>query len=352
VNFKRGKELNINSSKKPDFEGDHFDALYGTTPIMQEIFALLKRVAPTNLSIVIVGETGTGKELVARAIHKYSQRRDKPFVVVDCGVVSKHLVEDELFGHERGAYTGAERARSGAFEIANQGTIFLDEIGELSLDLQPKLLRALEQGEVKRLGATHPINVDVRVIAASNRDLWVEIAQKNFREDLYYRLAEVVITLPPLRKRQDDIPLLVKHFLKTESPPSKPEYIVSPEVMKVFKAYPWPGNVRELRNIIRNITVFCEKRVINIEDIPKLESRPASFPIKELENLPLKEARAQWNLSLEREYIIKVIQNSKGNIKKAAQIAQIHPKSITRLLKKYNLKLKDILQTKEGEMTT
>ena len=236
-------------------EADHFGDLYGKSPPMREVFGLLERVVKTDLSVIIVGETGTGKELVARALHDHGSRAGKPFVVVDCGAVSENLIESELFGHERGAFTGADRARAGAFELAHTGTIFLDEIGELPLDLQPKLLRTLELGEVKRVGASRPLTVNVRIVAATHRDLRAQVRAGKFREDLFYRLCVVPVTVPPLRQRRGDVRALAESFLSASAPRGL-GLRWSEEALLRLEAYDWPGNVRQLRNVVQRALLF------------------------------------------------------------------------------------------------
>ncbi|MEM6929438.1 MAG: sigma 54-interacting transcriptional regulator, partial [Myxococcota bacterium] len=224
-------------------QNTRFEDLVGQSLQMREMFAVLERVARTELTVLVTGETGSGKELVSRAIHNRSSRRDGPFVVFDCGAVARNLIESELFGHERGAFTGAVAARAGVFEQAHGGTIFLDELGELPLDLQPALLRVLEQREVKRIGDRRVRSVDVRVVAATNRDLQQRVADGQFREDLYYRLAVVEVPLPSLRDRTEDLPLLVEHLLGTANFDHSVKG-VTPDVLSLFDQYRWPGNVR------------------------------------------------------------------------------------------------------------
>jgi DNA-binding NtrC family response regulator len=330
-------------------EADHFGDLYGRSNAMREVFGLLERVVRTDLSVIIVGETGTGKELVARALHDHGSRCDKPFVVVDCGAVSENLIESELFGHERGAFTGADRARAGAFELAHTGTIFLDEIGELPTELQPKLLRALERREVKRLGAPRPIEVDVRVLAATNRDLRAEVARGAFREDLYYRLAEVAVQLPPLRDRREDIAIIAERFITDQaSRAGAGASSISSAAYALMSQREWPGNVRELRNVLRRAAVLARADVIEPEDIPEstTPSQSPSAPASDvtgLEGLPIKEARERWNEPLEREYLIRLIRRTAGDLESASVLAGLHRKSLERLLRQHGLRVDDIV---------
>jgi DNA-binding NtrC family response regulator len=232
-----------------------FDGMITLDPSMRQVFELIERVGPSEAAVTILGETGTGKELVARALHGRSARRDAPFVPVNCSAIAESLIESELFGHEKGAFTGAERMRKGAFEEADRGTIFLDEIGELPLDLQPKLLRVLELGEVKRVGASRPIQVSVRIVAATHRDLHAAVRAGRFREDLFYRLCVVPITVPPLRQRKGDARALAEAFLARAAPRGVPVRW-SPEALAKLEAYDWPGNVRQLRNVVQRALLF------------------------------------------------------------------------------------------------
>lgn len=342
-----------------DFEGDHFGELYGRSKAMRDVFALLTKVASTDLSCVLHGETGSGKELAARGLHQASSRAQKPFVVVDCGAISESLIESELFGHERGAFTGADRQRAGAFEVANQGTVFLDEIGELPIELQPKLLRALERREVKRLGATQSIHVDIRVVAATHRDLPAMVQAKTFREDLYFRLAEVVVKLPPLATRLDDIGLLVERMVQEEVKRGSKVKQVHPDVIELLCARRWPGNVRELRNVVRRAVSFASGVVLTVEDLKTsggmqnlvptaFSNDPPTQPILDVSSLsgaqspvnelPLKDAREQWMSNMERDYVEQLLQRFKWDLDLASQHAGVHRKSLERLMRQYGIK--------------
>ncbi len=328
-------------------DSEWFGELFGRSQAMREVFGLFERVAPADLSVVIIGETGTGKELAARAIHGRSRRKDRPFVVVDCGAVSETLVESELFGHERGAFTGADRSRSGAFELADGGTIFLDELGDLPSPLQPKLLRALEQREVKRLGAARPISVDVRVIAATNRDLRQEVETGGFREDLYYRLAEVVAYMPPLRERREDIRPLAELFLQEQVRRGGQGKTMSPDLISVLESRPWPGNVRELRNVLRRASVLAHDEVLGPHDLPEqgfLRPRTEPLDVSNVDGLPIKDAREKWTEPMEKEYLARLIRRTGGDLDRAAEIAGVHRKSVERLLRKHGLKVHEIVR--------
>jgi transcriptional regulator with GAF, ATPase, and Fis domain len=331
-----------------------FGDILGQSLEMRKIFGILEKIAPTNVTVVIGGETGTGKELVARAIHDHSKRAKMPFVVFDCGAVAENLIESELFGHEKGSFTGATNARQGAFEMADGGTIFLDEIGELSLDLQPKLLRVLETGEIKRVGADRPKKVNVRVVCATHRNLKEMISQGLFREDLYFRLSVVPVYLPPLRKRKEDIQVLVNHFVKLgllEDPESQVAGITD-EVKKIFEEFHWPGNIRELKNAIDRGFSFCETDQIDVSHLPDYLKDSVGGSVRESSlgsstqeldaSLPFKEAKEKWVENFEKDYLIKILKNNDLNISKAAKEAGIDRKSIQRLLKKYNLNVKDL----------
>ncbi|MCX8036357.1 MAG: sigma-54 dependent transcriptional regulator [Candidatus Sumerlaeia bacterium] len=246
-----------------------FGTLIGGSRAMQEVYDLIQRVAPQDVTVLILGESGTGKELVAQAIVDGSPRRSMPFIKVNCAAIPETLLESELFGHERGAFTGAVLAKPGKFELANRGTIFLDEIGELSANLQVKLLRVLQEREFERVGGTKPIRVDLRVLAATNADLEQRVAEGRFREDLYFRLNVIPLTLPPLRKRLEDLPLLVEHFLALYSQQfNKDIKGVAPEVMDLFLKYPWPGNVRELENVIQRACILTQDSIIGTRWLP------------------------------------------------------------------------------------
>jgi DNA-binding NtrC family response regulator len=316
--------------------------MIGHSVRMRQIFGLIKKIAPMNVPVVIQGETGTGKELAARAIHEYSPRRRGPFLVLDCGAIPPNLIESEFFGHEKGSFTGATSARPGAFERAHGGTIFLDEMGELRLDLQPKLLRVLENREVRRVGGNDVIQVDVRVIAATNRDLPKEVAAGNFREDLYFRLSVINIQLPSLRERREDIPHLARAMLAAPEVVAKHGLLrIGPAAMNVLMAYAWPGNVRELTNVISHVLTFSEGEEILPEHLPaRLRGQETQGPLPFNEHLSFKEAKEQLLDSFEREYVSTVLKRCAGNISQAARESGLHRKSIERLIKKYQLDAK------------
>jgi len=336
-------------------ESDRFEGLVGRGIAMREVFGILERVAPTDLTVLVTGETGTGKELVSRAIHNRSSRKTKPFVVFDCGAAPETLVESELFGHERGAFTGAIAGREGLFEVADSGTIFIDEIGELPLELQPKLLRVLEQREVRRVGSTKVRHVDVRVVAATNRNLRDEVAAGRFREDLYYRLAVVEVRLPALRERKEDLPLLVEHLLhraETTGRGGRGVRGVAPEVRALLESYHWPGNVRELANVVERALPFSDGPIITLDALPEAlrAARPATaapprpnLPTDtSISALPLKDAKDALIEEFEKQYLIDLIERHDGNVSRAARTAGMDRKSITRLLKKHQIRYRDV----------
>jgi len=327
-----------------------FGSILGQSIEMRKIFGILEKVAPTNVSVVIGGETGTGKELVAKAMHEHSKRNKHNIVIFDCGAVAENLIESELFGHEKGAFTGATNARQGAFEIADQGTIFLDEIGELSLDLQPKLLRVLETGEIKRVGADRPKKVNVRVVCATHRNLKDMVTKGLFREDLYFRLSVVHVYLPPLRKRKEDVSMLVDHFFqlakRTMDGSSKVQG-VSTDVLDTLNNHHWPGNIRELKNVIDRAYSFCDDNLIDVVHLPDYLQGPGRVTEEEAAlaldpdiSVPFKEAKEKWVENFEREYLIKLLRKNDLNISQAAKDAGIDRKSVQRLLKKYDLNVK------------
>jgi len=293
---------------------------------MRQVFALLERVAPTQTTVLVDGETGTGKELVAEAIHEESPRAAGPFIVFDCSAVSSSLIESELFGHARGAFTGAVTDRAGAFELADGGTIFLDEIGELPLDLQPKLLRVLERREVRRLGSADTTNVDVRVIAATNRSLAAEVDAGRFREDLFYRLEVVHVTLPPLRERPDDIAPLARRFAAELGQPTA----LSDRTLRGFETQAWPGNVRELRNAVARAVSLGEPQ----GEAGAAPPNPFAVDLA----MPLKIAREQIADAFEERYLLAALAQTGGNVTRAAEIAGVSRKFIQRAVKRYGLR--------------
>jgi transcriptional regulator with GAF, ATPase, and Fis domain len=318
--------------------------LIGRNVKMREIYGIIEKIAPAGTTVVIEGETGTGKEVVAQTIHQLSPRASGPLMVFDCGAVPENLIESELFGHEKGSFTGAIMTRQGLFEMAHGGTLFLDELGELSLDLQPKLLRALEQREIRRVGSSKPIKVDVRVIAATNRNLEEEVRAGRFRQDLFYRLSVVRVLLPPLRERPEDIPLLVDHFLKNHTCNRGPQgglkvVGVEREAMDLLAGYRWPGNVRELVNVVERAVSFAEGNTIQVRDLPEqIRMAGGSAAIEAATGeVTFKEAKERWVSSFERDYIVALLKKNRGNISHAAREADIDRKYFRKLMRKYEV---------------
>ena len=332
---------------------DRFGNLLGKSLIMREIFAMLARVAPTDATVLIEGESGTGKELVAEAIHMNSPRKDGPFIVVDCSAIARDIIESELFGHVKGAFTGATGTRKGAFEAADGGTLFLDELGELPLDLQPKLLRALEKREVKPVGGNDTIKTNVRIVAATNRNLLHEVKESNFREDLYYRFAVIRVDLPPLRERTEDIPLLVEHFLTAATAMAgRGDIDIAYKTMEKLKRHKWPGNVRELKNFVERAVLLAqgdqlETRYLSGQQVPSEDSEAemGAVPMAQTaldENLPFKDAKNRMIEEFELAYWKGLLERTSGNVSKAARIAGVHRKSVEYILKKLDLSREDL----------
>ena len=324
---------------------DRFGRLIGRSAQMREIFALLPRVARSDVSVLVEGESGTGKELVAEAIQAHSRRAQKPLVIFDCSAVSPELIESELFGHVKGAFTGAIANRAGVFEAADGGTLFLDEIGELPLELQPKLLRALEKGEFKPVGDNSRRVADVRVIAATNRQLDREVEAGNFREDLYYRLAVIKVRLPPLRRRPEDIPLLVETFLEASG---ATDVQVGYETMRRLQTHPWPGNVRELKNYVERAVVLAENGRLETRHLSSrsIKQEPAVQEVGDGTrtllsvdyDLPFKDAKQRLLEVFETRYWTRLLDDTSGNISEAARRGGIHRKSLEYVVKKLDLK--------------
>jgi transcriptional regulator with GAF, ATPase, and Fis domain len=301
-----------------------FGDLIGTNPSLVEVFTKVKKVATTDISVLITGETGTGKELIAREVHRRSQRKDGPFVVVNCGAIPENLMESELFGHVRGAFTGAIATRSGKFQQASGGTLFLDEIGEMPVALQVKLLRALQERVVNKVGDAKPERVDIRVIAATNRNLEDEIKKSAFREDLYYRLNVVNLHLPPLRERGDDVVLLAKFLLSKYAEELNPKVKgFTPNALIAIRKYEWPGNVRQLENRIKKAIVLCDKTLVGPEDLDLFPETLASI-------MTLAQAREEF----QRRYILEVLERNNGNRTKTARDLGVDPRTIFRYLEK------------------
>ncbi len=316
-------------------------ALLGETPAMQALRQHIAKVSPSDSTVLVEGETGTGKELIAEEIHRQGARADGPFVVVDCGCIPGELLESELFGHEKGAFTGAAASRKGAFEEAQGGTIFLDELGELPLPLQPALLRALENRTARRVGSSHSYALDVRVVAATNRDLEAAIAQGTFRADLFFRVAVVRLTVPPLRERRADIPLLARHFLERFD---HGDDAIDPDFLAYLSHRLWPGNVRELRNVIERAVRFGEGERLHYTRRSLVPPAPPRAPAPRATGagvVPHRTARAHALDHFSREYARTLFEAANGNVARAAQLAEVHPTYVRRWFRDYQLRSDD-----------
>ncbi|MCS7079309.1 MAG: sigma-54 dependent transcriptional regulator [Chloracidobacterium sp.] len=317
--------------------------MVGRSALMVALYKEIARVAPTRSTVLIIGESGSGKELVARAIHRHSRRAEGPFVPVNCGALPEHLLEAELFGHVRGAFTGAVADRKGLWEEADGGTLFLDEIGDIPLSMQVKLLRALQEGEVRRVGAARSRQVDVRVVAATNRNLEADVAAGRFREDLYYRLSAVTLRVPPLRQRREDVPLLAEAFLQSAAQSLGRGLRLAPETLAALAAYDFPGNVRELQAAVEYAALHARGGVIRPEDLPlKLQTaevRSEALPA------PTRSASDFADLptldELERRYLLYVLETVKGNRTRAAEILGIDRRTLYRMAERFGIKLTD-----------
>ena len=345
-------QVEATTESKPD-PGARF-GIIGASAGLTDLYAVLERVADSPTTVLITGESGTGKELVARALHEHSTRKDKPFIKVNCAAIPKELIESELFGYERGAFTGAVSSKPGRFELANGGTLFLDEVGEIPVEMQVKLLRALQESEFERVGGIKTIHVDVRLVAATNRDLKKLISQSLFREDLFYRLNVVSIRLPALRERDTDIPLLVEHFLAKFNERLKKQVIgVEPDALDILSAYTWPGNIRELENVMERSVLFCDAQKLRVEDLPgELRGSAGSVapPIsgetagegRFTDGLPaeggLKEHVKVAMSRLERDLVSRALKQTSGNVTHAARLLKISRKGLQLKMKELGLR--------------
>jgi len=313
-----------------------FQNIIGNSPALQRVFEMIQKVADTDSNILITGETGTGKELVAKAVHNLSRRRDKPFQPINCGSLAEGVLESELFGHVKGAFTGAVATRKGLIEVADGGTIFLDEITETSSAFQVKLLRFLQEGEFMRVGDTHPIHVDIRILAATNRDLEKAVERREFRQDLYYRLKGIAIHLPPLRERTEDIPLLAYHFLKKYRGNRKGE-LIDPQAIKALMAYKWPGNIRELEHVIEYALSMTEGDTIQVTDLPEEFLTRVADKATIQDNWmssPLSKAKEEF----EKFYITHLLEESGWNVSEASRKAQMFRQNLQQKIRKYGIK--------------
>jgi DNA-binding NtrC family response regulator len=334
---KRLKEENI-FLKRELKEKHEFENLVGKSKAMQEIYSLIEKLAGTDSTVLIAGESGTGKEMAARAIHYSSARRERSFVSINCGALPENLLESELFGHVKGSFTGAVSNKKGMFEVAEKGTLFLDEVGEMSPWTQVKLLRAIQDKRIRRVGGIEEIPVDARIIAATNQDLKKKIEEGKFREDLYYRLNVISMEMPPLRKRKEDIPLLVTHFMeKYCSRMGRSMKRIAPEVVSVFESYPWPGNVRELENIMERVMAIEERETITKESLPK----EMLTPNKKYGKTPSLQPGFDLNAVMDEivvGYVKQALDAARGNLKETARILGVNYRSLRYLIEKHGLK--------------
>lgn len=330
-----------------------FSNIIGDSDPMRRAFELARKAAETDSTVLLMGESGTGKELFARAIHYSSARSSRRFVAINCGAMPKDLIESELFGHVKGAFSGATKDKRGLFMEANGGTLFLDEISELDLNLQVKINRALQEKEIRRVGDTTDIPVDARVIASTNRDLDAALEAGEFREDLYYRLNVFPLQLPPLKERMEDIPALVEHFLRQYTGDQAAGYEVESAVLELFASYPWPGNVRELQNAVERAVVLCEDRKIDRGLFPFLEAALGEYApeVAAVAALPYREAMDRLTVSCQKQYLTEVLRRCGGNVTRAAEHAGIERESFHRLMRKCGVQADEIrreLAEKEG----
>ncbi|WZP00467.1 sigma-54 dependent transcriptional regulator [Isosphaeraceae bacterium EP7] len=329
--------LRLRQQLKENFS---FNGIISKNPKMHSIFELVRHIAGTKSTVLVEGETGTGKELIAKAVHYSSEDRQGNLIAINCAALPENLLESELFGHERGAFTSADARRKGRFELADKGTIFLDEIGDISPAMQAKLLRVLQERKFERVGGHETIEVDIRVVAATNKSLENEVKEGKFREDLYYRLNVIKIDLPPLRDRPEDIPLLVTHFLNKYARPNEPAKRVSPEAMDRMLVYRWPGNIRELENAVERAAVTTVGDTINVDNLPQrvtghsVEDKP-KFEIDLSQPLPyyLNQATEQ----IERQYILKALEKSRGNVGRCAELCGLSRRSISGKISQYEI---------------
>jgi two-component system nitrogen regulation response regulator NtrX len=338
-NALRMRQLRVENDELKRAVGNEYE-LIGCSSVMSTLREQIMRVAPTNASVLVTGENGTGKELVARSIHYYSQRRDKPFIAINCAAIPEELIESELFGHEKGAFTGAIAQKKGKFDLADGGTLFLDEIGDMSLKTQAKVLRILQERSFERVGGTRVVSVDVRIIAATNKAINEEIRQNRFREDLYYRLNVVPFRVPSLRERTDDIPILVPYFVGQfyHREGCEPK-IFLPETLELLCRYAWPGNVRELKNIIERILIMTPGRLVSPSDIPDLQFEKGltglPYPSDEGSGVmgTLREAREEF----ERGFIVQKLEENDWNISRTAEVIELERSNLHRKIKSYGI---------------
>lgn len=345
--IRENAELRRELENKKGFEG-----MIGESRAMQQVFSLIKRVAPTDGTVLITGESGTGKEMVARAVHQLSPRRDKPFLACDCSTLASNLLESELFGHVKGSFSGAIATKKGLFEVASSGTLFLDELSNLSLEIQGKLLRVLETRRVKKVGDIAEQEINIRLIGATNRDLLNMVDKKEFREDLYYRLNVVPIHIPPLRERKEDIPLLANQFLTGFNKSNQRKIDgFTPKAMELYEQYDWPGNVRELKNITERLAILCDTGRIEHQDFPVEFRKRSEMPSYAQINVPptwdevknmKKHIREKAIQDLEHQFVVEALKRSNGNVTKAAELVGMQRTNFHSLMSKYGISSDDM----------
>ncbi|MFH1982489.1 MAG: sigma-54 dependent transcriptional regulator [Pseudomonadota bacterium] len=322
------------------------DGIIGRSDAIRRVYAVIERIAPTDSTIMITGETGTGKGIIAKAIHQNSNRRDKPFVAINCGAIPENLLESELFGHVKGAFTGAVNAKTGKFELAAGGTIFLDEIGDMSPDLQVKILRVLEENQFERVGGNKTITVDIRVIAATHRNLKQRVAQGLFREDLFYRLYVIPLALPPLRERIPDIPVLADFFREEVSRRNGVHVEgFSVDVLAALKHHPWPGNIRELKNLVERLVVIRQIGTIDMGDLPEAIRGAAPLPVEQPPEISLTDDGISLNSAVteyEKALILQSLEKTKWVKNKAAKLLQLNRTTLVEKIKRYQLEPTDM----------
>ena len=322
------------------------DGIIGRSSAIRRVFAVIEKIAPTDSSIMINGETGTGKGVIAKAIHQNSSRRDKPFVAINCGAIPENLLESELFGHVKGAFTGAVNAKTGKFEQAAGGTIFLDEIGDMSPDLQVKILRVLEENQFERVGGNKTITVDIRVIAATHRDLEKRVAEGLFREDLFYRLYVIPLMLPPLRERRADIPELTEFFREEVNRRNGVNVEgFTADVMTALKQHPWPGNIRELKNVVERMVVIRQKGTIGLEDLPQAIRGNAPVPVERPPEVTMSDDGISLNSAVteyEKALILQSLEKTNWVKNKAAKLLQLNRTTLVEKIKRYQLEQADL----------
>jgi two-component system nitrogen regulation response regulator NtrX len=342
VNALRMKELRVENEELKRVVANEYEMI-GSAAVVAALREQIMRVAPTTASVLVTGENGTGKELAARSIHYYSLRRDRPFVAINCAAIPEELIESELFGHEKGAFTGAVAQKKGKFDLADSGTLFLDEIGDMSLRTQAKVLRIIQERCFERVGGTKLVTVDVRIIAATNKKLDEEISQGRFREDLYYRLNVVPFRVPALRERCEDIPLLVQHFVaqfyRREGREPK---TFNPDALDLLAGYDWPGNVRELKNIVERILIMTPGRTITATDVPELRGAPAMADYFEQrpDGIPVVGTLREAREGFEREFIIQKLEENDWNISRTAEVIELERSNLHRKIKSYGIDIR------------